>query len=434
MKMNRRQWLRLMGMAAVASAIPRSLRAAFQQQYVQQPLIRDLEAPMFDLPGQVSAPAIIESIELLRSGGNYFVRTRTTDGAEGLTGTKGIVDFIPLFTNLAAPFFIGKDARDIESLIDGVYRANYKLAGIPFWSTAAFIEQSILDLLGKMAGKPVGALLGGVIRDEIPVYLSGSDRVLSAEEEVDIYVRGVAETGANAVKFKIGGRISRNQDAYPGRTDTLVELARKKLGDSAWLAADANGSYDVGEGIRVGRMLEELGYAYFEEPCPWQNFEETLEVAQRLTIPIAAGEQDSSLPMFEWMIRHDMADIVQPDMNYNGGLIRAIRVARLAASVGKTIVPHNTQTTHNSCFILQFASCTPNAVPYMEYPWRQSLRKATWYTPDFQIVDGKLKVPTTPGMGVQFDPDFIARCEVVARIDGTGRVRSNSSGSGSTAG
>ncbi len=432
MKMNRREWLRLMGAAAVASALPRSLRAAFQ--HVEEPLIRDLEEPMFDIPGQISTPAIIESIELLKSGGNYFVRTRTTDGAEGLTGTKQILEFIPLFTNLVAPFFIGKDARDIESLIDGVYRANYKLAGIPFWCPVAYVEQSILDLLGKMAGKPVGALLGGVIRDEIPVYLSGSDRVLTAEEEVDIYVRGMAETGSKAVKFKIGGRISRNLDAYPGRTDTLVALARKKLGDQTWLAADANGSYDVGEGIKVGRMLEDLGYAYFEEPCPWQNFEETLEVAKRLTIPIAAGEQDSSLPMFEWMIRKDMADIVQPDMNYNGGLIRAKRVARLAASVGKTIVPHNTQTGANSCFILQFASCTQNAVPHMEYPWRQSQRPPTWYTPDFRIVDGKIKVPTTPGMGVQFDPDFIARCETVARIDGSGTVRSNSSGSGSTAG
>lgn len=433
MKMNRREWLRLMGLAAVTTAVPRSLWAAFQDQHVREPLIRDIEEPMFDIPGQVSTPAIIESIEMLKSGGNYFVRVRTTDGAEGLTGTKQINDFIPIFTNLVAPFFIGKDARDIESLIDGVYRANYKLAGIPFWAPAAYVEQCILDLLGKMSGKPVGALLGGVIRTEIPVYLSGSDRVLTAEEEVDIYVRGMAETGCKAVKFKIGGRISRNLDAYPGRTNTLVALARKNLGDQTWLAADGNGSYDVAEGIRVGRMLEDLGYAYFEEPCPWQNFEETLEVAKRLTIPIAAGEQDSSLAMFEWILRNDMADIVQPDMNYNGGLIRAKRVARMAAAVGKTVVPHNTQTGANSCNILQFASCTPNATPHMEYPWRRPQQTPTWYTPDFRIVDGKIKVPTTPGMGVQYDPDFIARCEVIARIDGSHGVRSNSSGSGSTA-
>ena len=79
---------------------------------------------------------------------------------------------------------------------DEVYRANYKLASIPFWCCVAYIEQSLLDMLGKIAAKPVGALLGGVVRTEIPVYLSGSDRVLSAEEEVAVYERGVAATGA----------------------------------------------------------------------------------------------------------------------------------------------------------------------------------------------------------------------------------------------
>lgn len=428
MKMNRREWLRLMGAAAVAAAIPRPLRAVFQDT-VQSPLIRDFEQPLFDIPGQVAAPAIIESIELLKVESNYFVRTRSTDGAEGVTGTKQINDFIPIFTNLVAPFFIGTDAREIESLVDGVYRANYKLAGIPFWSPVAYVEQSLLDMLGKMAGKPVGEMLGGVIRDEIPVYLSGSDRILSAEEEVDIYVRGVAETGAKAVKFKIGGRMSRNLDAYPGRTDTLVRLGREKLGDHIILAADANGSYDVREGIRVGRMLEELDYKFFEEPCPWENRTETQAVARALNIPVAGGEQDSSLWQFQWMLDNDVIKIVQPDINYNGGLIRAKRVARMAELLGKTIVPHNTQTAHISVNILQFASSTPNALPYMEYPWRRPQTFHGWYSPEFRIVDGKIKVPKTPGMGLTIDPDYLKRATVIAKVENP-QTTGNHTGSG----
>ena len=407
-----------MGLASVASAIPSSLMAAFESENAIA--VRDFEKPMFDIPGQIPGQVIIESIEILRVNGVHFVRTRSVDGAEGLTPTKQLADFIPIFEKLVAPYFIGKDARDIEELVDGIYRAQYKLAGLPFWCPVAYIEQSILDMLGKIVGKPIGALLGGVLRDEIPIYLSGSDRVLSAREEVDIYVRGVAETGAKGVKFKIGGRMSRNLDATPGRTEAVVTLGRKLLGDGMILYADANGSYDVKEAIRVGRMLDELDYKFFEEPCPWENLSETQAVARALDIPIAAGEQDSSLWRFQWMLDNDVMKIVQPDINYNGGIIRAKRVARMAEVSGRTIVPHNTQTGVASCHILQFASCTPNAVPYMEYPWRKPRETPDWFTPDFKIVDGRIKVPKGPGMGIEVDPSVISRADILATV--TGRV------------
>ena len=417
MKISRRQWMKLTGSVAFASLLPHSLYALSKVADSDQPLIRDFEKPLFNLPGQISAPAIIESIELLRNGSNYFVRTRSTDGAIGLMGTKQISEYIPIFQQFVAPHFIGKDARDIESLVDSVYRENYKMAGLALWCPVAYIEQSLLDMLGKMAGKPVGALLGGVIRDEVPVYLSGSDRVLTAEEEVEVYVRGVAETKAKAVKFKIGGRMSRNLDAYPGRTDTLLALSRKKLGDNITLYADANGSYDIDMGIKVGRVLESLNYSFFEEPCPWEYLSETQSVAKALKIPLACGEQDSSLWRFQWMLNNDVMSIVQPDINYNGGLIRAKRVALMAEKSGRTIVPHNTQTGHNSVNILQFSSCTKNTGPYMEYPWRAPQGPASWYKPDFKIEDGKIKIPQTPGMGIEIDPDYLKQATVVLQIN-----------------
>src|SRR6478735_7241908 len=222
MKLTRRDWLKLSGAAAVAAALPRSFAADVDTQGAAY--IRPGEQPMFDLPAQFSSPVKIASIEMLKNGSNYFVRTRSTDGATGITGTKQVEDFLPIFEHLVAPHFIGRDARDLETLIDVVYRENYKLAGLAFWAPVAYAEQSILDLLGQVAKKPMGALLGGRIRETIPVYLSGSDRILTAEEEVDVYVRGVAATGAKAVKFKIGGRMSGNLDTYPGRTETVLKL------------------------------------------------------------------------------------------------------------------------------------------------------------------------------------------------------------------
>jgi L-alanine-DL-glutamate epimerase-like enolase superfamily enzyme len=426
MPQTRRDWLKSTGGAMLAASLPRSLSAAspasspyaaFAAPDNIQPYIRDWEQPMFDIPGQIHAPVKIASVEMLKVDSNYFVRTRSTDGAEGITGTKQVEDFIPMFEHLVAPHFVGKDARDIESLVDYVYRENYKLASIPLWCCIAYAEQSALDLLGKVANQPVGALLGGVIRTEIPVYLSGSPRNTTPEEEVDVYVRGFAETGATAVKFHMGGRMSRNLDTYPGRSETLLVHAREKLGDKALLMADANGSYDVPQGIRIGRLLESLKYEFFEEPCPFEELSETIAVGKALKIPIAFGEQNYSLWQFDWMLRNGVMQIAQPDINYNGGLIRARRVARIAERLGRTCVPHNTQTGLTSSNIVQFSSCTKNATPLMEYPWRAPQRPSSWYKPDFKIVAGKIRVPTTPGMGLEIDPDYLKRATVICRLD-----------------
>ncbi len=375
--------------------------------------VPDYEKPLFELHKVSSTPVKISSIELLRNGSSYFVRSVSSDGAVGIARTKQIEDFVPILLRRVIPFFIGEDARDLEALVDAVYIENYKMAGQAFWCPVAFVEQSLFDLLGKVARKPLAELLGGVARQEIPVYLSGSERKLTAEEEVDIYVRGVEATRAKAVKFKIGGRMSRNADAYPGRTKQLLTLARKKLGDKIILYADANGSYDAANAIKIGKILEELKFGFFEEPCPWEELSETKRVADALTIPIAGGEIESSLWKFQWMIQNGALDILQPDLNYNGGFIRAARVARMARLKQKTIVPHNTQTDAAAANILHFASAMPNSGAYMEFPWRAPSKPASWYSPNFEVKDGKVKVPAGPGLGIEYDPDFLKKAAKV---------------------
>src|SRR6185436_18534932 len=299
------------------------------------------EAPLFDLHKFSKTPIKIKSIELLRAGKHYFVRSTSTDGVVGVSKTKQIEDYTPVFLRRVVPFFVGKDVRDLETLVDGVYTENYKMSSQGFWLPVASAEQSLFDLLGKTVNKSVGQLLGGVVRREIPVYLSGSIRTTTAEQEVEVYRKGMESTGAKGVKFKIGGRMSRNEDPYPGRTEKMVALARKVLGDKAVLYADANGSYDPKKGIAVGKILQDLKYGFYEEPCPWEENTWTKAVADALDIPLAFGEQNSSLPGWQWMIENRVMDIVQPDLNYNGGFIRAARVARMARKAGMKIVNHN---------------------------------------------------------------------------------------------
>ena len=379
----------------------------------QDAAVAEYQKPVFNLHKQVGTPVKIAAIDLLQSGKQFFVRTRSTDGAEGIVLTKDMEDFIPILHRRVIPQFLGKDARDLETLVDDVYIANYKLSGQAFWCPVAYVEQSLFDLLGRTAHKSAAELMGGVLRKEIPVYLSGSGRDTTAEEEVDVYVRGVAETGAKAVKFKIGGRMSANRDAYPGRTDKILELAAKQLAGKVTLMADANGSYSAAKAIEIGKRLQEMKYLWFEEPCPWEELSETKKVADALEMKVAFGEQDSSLWLFQWMIENKVIDVVQPDLNYNGGFTRAARVARMARKANMWICPHNTQTGAASVNILHFAASTANIGPYMEYVSRGPAKKESWYTPNFEIKNGVIPVPSGAGLGLEFDPEFLKKAAVV---------------------
>jgi L-alanine-DL-glutamate epimerase-like enolase superfamily enzyme len=135
-----------------------------------------------------------------------------------------------------------------------------------------------------------------------------------------------------------------------------------------------------------------------------------------LKIPLAFGEELYSLWHFQWALTNGVMKIVQPDINYNGGLIRAARVARIADKLGRKIVPHNTQTGVASVNIVQFGSYTPNIGQFLEYPWRQSQKAESWYTPNFIIKDGFIDVPKGPGMGMEIAADYLASAEVVAKV------------------
>src|SRR4029078_287817 len=111
------------------------------------------------------------------------------------------------------------------------------------------------------------------------------------EEEV-AYLQGiVAESGAKALKFRLGGRMSRNADSLPRPTEKLIPLVREAFGPGMTLYADANSSYDAKEAIRIGRLIKEHAYAFFEEHCRFDHMDETKAVADALRIPIARGEQ-----------------------------------------------------------------------------------------------------------------------------------------------
>ena len=398
--------------AAAAGAAPTAIAAAGQGQRTaadRAKIAQLMTAPVLRRE-LLPSPVTIESVELLKAADQYLVRVRSQDGATGLAVAHPDVleTTWPILTRRVAPFFVGKDARDLDALVDGVYLANsnYKWQGLPFWVPVASVEFAVLDLLGQVAKKPLGELLGGVHQRDIAVYRASGQRGNSAEEELAYLQKLVEESGAKAIKFRLGARMHYD-DASTRRDLALIPMTRKTFGDGMAIHADANGSYDIPMSLRIGKIMREHGLAFMEEPMAFDCYEETKEIADALPIPIAGGEQESSLRRFRWMIEHRGVDVVQPDLFYFGGFIRSIRVARMAAAAGMACTPHMSDGGLGYLYVAHYASCVPNAGPFQEYKGRDTTLPVSSESSPLRSVKGMLTVPTGPGLGVTIDPAFV---------------------------
>lgn len=358
-----------------------------------------------------SSPVVIEKLELLRLEDNFICRVTSTDGAEGIAVSNNfqMIYLYPIFTQRLQPFFIGKDAREWEQLLDEVYvyKSNYKLQNLALWVPLATIEFAVLDMLGKIANKSMGELIGDIHHPEIAVYQANNYRGKSAEESIRLIQKEVEETQAKALKFKVGGRMSNNADYPPGRTEKLIPLVRKTFGDEMTIYADSNGSYTPDEAIRIGKLMEEYKYDFYEEPVPFDWYEETKQVADALSVPIAGGEQEPSMHSFRWLIQNDALDIVQPDIFYFGGMIRSMKVARMAAARNKVCTPHISGSGLGYLYMMHFVSAVSNAGPYHEFKGFNNEIPMECPTSDLESHGGTVKVPSGPGLGVTIDPAYI---------------------------
>ncbi len=367
-----------------------------------------------------STPVIIETLELLHLNGSYLCKVRSRDGAEGISVAHSSMNTLfPIFLKNLRPFFLGKDARELDLILDKVYiyGFNFRFNGIALGLPLATIEFAILDMLGRMSKKPVGELIGEIHNREVGVYMATEWREKPVEESLRLIQGAVSEYDVHALKIKIGALMFMTPDMYAtgpaGRTEKIIPLVRKTFGDKMALYADSNSFYSVPEAIRVGKLLEEYKFVYFEELVMFDHIEEIKQVSDALTIPIANGEQDNSFYGFRWLIANDGIDIVQPDNYYFGGLIRSMKVARMAAAFGKTIVPHMSGGGLGFLYNIHFVSAVSNAGVHHEFKSFKTNVKFECKTSPLRVVDGKIKVPTGPGFGADFDAEWVSRHQIV---------------------
>jgi L-alanine-DL-glutamate epimerase-like enolase superfamily enzyme len=427
MRTNRRQFVASALAGSVAAAVPAISNRCQAQGYGSTGMPNDRYAVLDEILGQpvlkrelFTTPVVIESLELLRYKGNFLCRVRSRDGAEGISvGHSELNSLYPVFVNKVQPFFVGKDARELDLLLEKVYvySLNFRLSGQALGVPLATVEFAILDMLGRIAGRPIGQLIGDIHHSQVAVYQATEYREKSVEESLNLIQRDVAEYKAHALKIKVGGLMFMTKDhkavGPQGRTETMIPLIRKTFGDEMALYADANGFYSVQEAVRVGRLLEEYRYGFFEEPVMFDWYEETKQVADALTLPVAGGEQEYSLHGFRWLIANEGLLIVQPDTYYFGGMIRSMKVARMAKAFGKDCTPHMSGGGLGFLYMMHFVSALPNACPHHEFKGLKTDVQFECKTSPLSVVDGKIQVPTGPGSGVEIDPEYVRKHQPV---------------------
>lgn len=384
----RRRFLQLSASSLLAGlAVPGSLLPIARARAANLPPWRR-HPDFLNLHDRLPSPVPIRALDLVEVEGRRWLRARSDGDAIGLCIDNGRMKPLEsLLRQRVIPFFRNRDARDLEELVEAVFLngSNYKYAGLAFWCSVAFVEIALFDLMARRLEKPVHALLGRQQRNAIPVYFSRFNRDNTAREEVEATLPGLKRHGFRAVKCKVGRRMY-DTPKQRRRDVELVHRAREILGPDITIYVDANGSWTGDGAIAFGRAAEEAGLGFIEEPCRWQDYAGTRKAAMALKTPLACGEQDTSYERFEWMLRAGHIRVVQPDVYYNGGFIRALRVARRAARAGRLFTPHSPKTGLQAAANLHLVSVVPNAGAFQEY------READ------EVVDGRVAVPPGPGL------------------------------------
>ena len=196
------------------------------------------------------------------------------------------------------------------------------------------VDIALWDIKGKALGLPIHALLGGAFRDRVRAYATGlyfrrvDDQPAALAREAAAY----AAQGFTAVKMKVGLGLAADR--------RNIQAVREAIGPDITLMADANHAYDAKEAIRVGRVLEQAGAYWFEEPVSPEDVDGYVEVKAALDLAIAGGEAEFTRWGFRELLRRRAVDIVQPDTCSAGGLTECKRIMALASAFGVQYTPH----------------------------------------------------------------------------------------------
>ncbi len=356
----------------------------------------------------------IQRLETFANEFVCFVRVTTDSGAQGWgqTSTYNADITATIFHRQVAPWALGADASEIGPLIQRIEEREHKFPGSYRCRALAGLDTALWDLKGKLAGKPVVALLGGQ-PGKLRAYASSMKRDITPAAEADRLVRLRDELGFDAFKWRVAAECGRDVDEWPGRTEDVVPTVARALGDRVAKLVDANSGFSPRRAIEVGRLLQAEGVGHFEEPCPYWHLEQSKEVADALEIDVTGGEQDWDLATWQRMVDMRAVDIVQPDVMYMGGIARTLKVCDIAAAAGLPITPHSANLSLVTMCTMHLLGAIANPGKYLElsiegadyYPWQQGL----FLGDPYRVDAGHVTIPDLPGWGVEINPAWLAQ-------------------------
>ncbi len=329
---------------------------------------------------------------------------------------QGLIGLGSVFTNDALvqaalavlePLYRGENALEPERVSEKLHQHMFWLGrGGAITHAISGIDIALWDLLGQATGQPVGRLLGGRYRERVQPYAS---LLMQEPAAMKQSLLAVKQQGFRA--FKIGwgpfGRCNAQTD------EAIVSAAREAIGAECRLMVDAGGSdayWDRGYkwALNASRMLANYGVDWFEEPLSPDALEDFALLREHSTVPIAGGEVLTRRQAFQPWLAARAWDIVQPDVTKVGGISEERRIGWMAQEHGVRFIPHGWNTAVGLAADLQLASAFPGT-DLVEYltgsPFIDDITLGGWSLD----ADGMLAIPDAPGLGLQLDPEAVAR-------------------------
>jgi len=347
-----------------------------------------------------------------------LVRAQTDSGLEGwgeafAQGLEPPQIAAAAIEHALAPLLLGKNPLDTSVLWHSLYNRtrDFGRKGSVIAAISA-VDMALWDIAGKFHQQPIYQLLGGAFRTSVTPYATGfyREQGKNESERLATEARGHADAGFNAMKIKLGFGVDDDIEVMQAIGEALRDFPHVRL------MVDTNHAYGYHEALRLGLALADYDLLWFEEPLVPEDIHGMAKLKARLTMPIAAGENEHTAYGFHALINAGAIDIAQPDIGSCGGITGARDIAALAQAAGISVNPHVWGSAVAQAASLQLIAALPvahhslfAAQPLLEYdrsahPFRQQLIKDPW-----TLQGGVVEIPNKPGLGIEIDQDTIER-------------------------
>ncbi len=336
-----------------------------------------------------------------------LIAVHTDEGAVGLGSVFTNDGLVRAALAVLEPLYRGESALEPERVSEKLHQHSFWLGrGGSLTHAISGIDIALWDLLGKATGQPVSRLLGGRHRERVQPYAS---LLMDEPEKLRERLLEVKAQGFRA--FKIGWGPFGRENSKLDRA--IVEVAREAVGAESRLMVDAGGSDAHWKNgykwaINTARMLADYDVHWFEEALVPDALEDYIKLREHSPVPISGGEVLTRRQAFQPWIERGAFDIVQPDVTKVGGISEERRIAWAAEEHGIRFIPHGWNTAVGLAADLHLAAAVPGT-DLVEYlagsPFIDEITADKWKLDD----QGMLAVPAGPGLGLQLDPEMVAK-------------------------